>query len=193
MHARWLGATQRMFDRRGHGYHSIAWRVARRLYRGVAAEVAAGGLAEGAAVLDIGTGPGHLLAEIAALRPDLRLTGIDLSPTMIEVARQTVAGNGVRLDIGDAARMPYPDGSFDLIVSTISLHHWQEPERVAAEAFRVLRPGGRLWVYDVALIRFAPFTGGVEKSFGTAPARDVKPFGPLGLPLIARFAATRRS
>ncbi len=195
MHAGWLRASQRMFDRRGQGYHAVAWRLARRLYRGVAAEVAESGLPDGGSVLDIGTGPGRLLREIATLRPGLRLTGIDLSPSMIAVARELLSDaelqTFVHLDIGDAAKMPYPDASFDLIVSTISMHHWQEPEAVVAEAFRVLRLGGRLWIYDARLMRFTSFKGGVERSFGTPPVRTIRPFGPFGLRVIARFAAVK--
>jgi ubiquinone/menaquinone biosynthesis C-methylase UbiE len=186
---------QRVFDHSGHGYDAVARLLARRLYRGVAAEVAAGRPPAGASLLDIGTGPGRLLSELAALRPDLRLTGIDLSPSMIAVARERLATLGpdapIRLDVGDGGQMPYPDQSFDLVVSTVSMHHWQEPGRVVADAHRVLRPGGRFWVYDFALKRFQVFAASVEATFGTPPTRDVRWFGPLGLPLIVRLAAVR--
>jgi len=184
-----------MFDRRGDRYHGAARLLVRRLHRGVAAEVAESGLPAGGNVLDIGCGPGLFLREIAERRPDLRLTGIDLSPSMIEVARrvlaESVAKTSVRLDNGDAGAMPYADASFDLIVSTISMHHWQEPERVVAEAFRVLGPGGGLWVYDASFGRFEGFKAGVERAFGRRPERSLRRFGPLGLPLIAKFASER--
>jgi ubiquinone/menaquinone biosynthesis C-methylase UbiE len=188
--------TQRMFDRRGRRYNAIARRIARRLYRGVAAEVAASGLPTGAGVLDIGTGPGRLLWELAAIRPDLRLTGIDLSASMISVAQQQLSALSVevpvRLDVGDGAEMRYPDRSFDMILSTASMHHWQAPGRVVADAFRVLRPGGRFWVYDISLMRFTAFATAVETTFGTPPARTIHRLGPFGLPLIARLASTRQ-
>ena len=186
---------QHLFDHSGHGYDFIAGLLARRLYRGVAAEVAAQRPPAGASVLDVGTGPGRLLSELAAQRPDLRLTGIDLSPSMIEVARQRLAALGpqapIRLDVGDGGQMPYPDRSFDLVVSTVSMHHWQEPGRVVAEAYRVLRPGGRFWVYDFALKRFPVFEASVEATFGALPTRNGRWFGPFGLPLIVRLAAVR--
>jgi ubiquinone/menaquinone biosynthesis C-methylase UbiE len=186
---------QRFFDHSGHGYDAITRLLARRLYRGVAAEVAAERPPAGASVLDVGTGPGRLLSELAARRPDLRLTGIDLSPSMIEVARERLAALGsqapIRLDVGDGGQMPYPDQSFDLVVSTVSMHHWQEPGRVVADAYRVLRPRGRFWVYDFALKRFPVFEAGVEATFGAPPTRRVRWFGPLGLPLIVRLAAIR--
>jgi ubiquinone/menaquinone biosynthesis C-methylase UbiE len=184
-----------MFDRGGHGYDVIARLIVRRLYRGVAAEVAAERPQAGASLLDIGTGPGRLLRELSAVRPDLRLTGIDLSPSMIAVAREQLAAvaleTSVRLDVGDGAQMPYPDKSFDLVVSTVSMHHWQDPARVVTEAHRVLRPGGRLWVYDFVLMRFPAFTTSVQATFGTPPARTIRRLGPLGLPLIVRLAAAR--
>jgi ubiquinone/menaquinone biosynthesis C-methylase UbiE len=186
---------QRFFDHSGHGYDAITRLLARRLYRGVAAEVAAERPPAGASVLDVGTGPGRLLSELAARRPDLRLTGIDLSPSMIEVARERLAALGsqapIRLDVGDGGQMPYPDQSFDLVVSTVSMHHWQEPGRVVADAYRVLRPRGRFWVYDFALKRFPVFEASVEATFGAPPSRRVRWFGPLGLPLIVRLAAIR--
>jgi ubiquinone/menaquinone biosynthesis C-methylase UbiE len=163
-------AQHAIFDRQGRLYSVVGRRVAGRLYRGAAAEVASSGLPEGATVLDIGTGPAPVVRELTAVRPDLRLTG---------------------LDVGDAAEMPYPHGAFDLVISSLSMHHWEEPERVVADAYRVLRPGGSLWVFDMAVRRFERFTSGVRMAFGAGPAHDPRPYGPLGLPLIVRFSATR--
>lgn len=112
---------------------------------------------EDAAVLDVGTGPGVLLCEIARRRHDLRLTGVDVAPDMAAAARRNARPYGARVTVrtGSATDLPFPDDSFDLLVSSFSLHHWGEPERAAPELARVLRPGGRLYIYD---FRSAPFS-----------------------------------
>ncbi|HKD97163.1 MAG TPA: class I SAM-dependent methyltransferase, partial [Micromonosporaceae bacterium] len=56
--------------------------------------------------------------------------------------------------VGDVTDLPFADGSFDLVVSSLSLHHWDEPEAAVPELARVLRPGGRVCIYDFP---FAPF------------------------------------
>lgn len=169
---------------RGHPsrlYDFMAGRVLRRMYRRIAQDVAAAA-APGARVLDVGTGPGILLVELARLRPDLVLTGVDLSSDMVEKAQRHLARYGDRVSVrtADVVSLPFPDGSFDLVVSSLSMHHWDHPEAAAPELARVLRPGGRIQIYDM---RFAPFaaldgirTGQAERSvFRT------------GIPLFPRF------
>ena len=136
-------------------YDVLSRRVLRRLYRRLAADVAA--LApEGAAVLDVGAGSGVLLVELAARRPDMSLTGVDLSADMVAAATRNLApyGERARARVGDVAALPFADRSFDLIVSSWSLHHWDHPEAAAPELARILRPGGRVYIYDFPV---APF------------------------------------
>src|SRR5206468_228383 len=97
-----------------------------------------------------GTGPGVLLVELAVRRPDLRLTGVDLSADMIAAATRNLEPFGERAGarVGDVAGLPFPDRSYDLIVSSLSLHHWDHPEAAVPELARVLRPGGRIHIYD---------------------------------------------
>jgi ubiquinone/menaquinone biosynthesis C-methylase UbiE len=123
---------------------------------------------DGGAVLDVGTGPGVLLVELAARRPDLRLTGIDLSADMIAAATRNLHPFAERASarVGDVTSLPFPDRSFDLIVSSLSLHHWDHPEAAVPELARVLRPGGRVHIYDFP---FAPF----DKLADTAQTRAV--------------------
>ena len=118
-----------------------------------AAAVAAAVAPEGARVLEVGCGPGHLSIRLAR-RHDLHTTGLDLDPAMIERARANAdrAGEGFgRLPsflVGDVASLPFPDGSFDLVVSTMSMHHWADPAAGLTEMARVLRPGARALVWD---------------------------------------------
>jgi ubiquinone/menaquinone biosynthesis C-methylase UbiE len=131
-------------------YERFGTRMGRRLRARIAADVAALGLPDGAHVLDVGTGPGRLPVEIARRSPQVWVTGLDVSPRMIEAAKAAIEpGQQVIAEVGDVARLPYRDGSVDLVVSTLSQHHW--PDRTAAigELARVLAPGGRVWIYDL--------------------------------------------
>ncbi len=118
-------------------------------HRHVASEITSS-LARGR-VLDMGTGPGHLLVEVAQRNPDLELMGIDLSRRMLNIARKVTRTHrrSIRLIQGDVRNLPFADGTFDLVVSTLSLHHWHEPARGISEGLRVTSPGGQFWVYDL--------------------------------------------
>ena len=122
------------------------------LFRAIAADVAAAAPA-GATVLEVGCGPGHLSTRLARDH-DLAVTGLDLDPAMIERARAVAGrlGPGVpapEFVVGDVASLPFVDGSFDLVVSTLSLHHWADATAGLGEIARVLRPGGRALVWDI--------------------------------------------
>ena len=129
--------------------------LTRRLYRRVIEDLAPLGLVEGK-VLDVGTGPGTLVRDIARRFPQLQVYGIDLSEEMIRLSREHASSEQleerVHFDVGDVAHLPYPDQSFDMVVSTISQHHWHELEQPLRDLYRVLRPGGRLWIYDFRFI-----------------------------------------
>jgi len=131
-------------------YERFATRLQRRLRTRVAADVAALQLPAGAHVLDVGTGPGRLPVEIARRSPQVRVTGLDVSPRMIEAAKAAIEpGQQVIAEVGDVAKLPYRDGSVDLVVSTLSQHHWPDRAAALAELARVLAPGGRIWIYDL--------------------------------------------
>ncbi|MEU4423829.1 class I SAM-dependent methyltransferase [Actinoplanes sp. NPDC024001] len=114
-------------------------------------------------VLDIGAGPGGLLGRLAARRPDLSLTGLDLSPDMVALAQRSATAPAIRFEVADVAALPRPDHSADVIVSTLSAHEWPEPDRAAAELTRVLRPGGRLLIYDFRFARLRELTGALAE------------------------------
>jgi ubiquinone/menaquinone biosynthesis C-methylase UbiE len=131
-------------------YDRFATRFERTLRARIAADVAALGLPSGAHVLDVGTGPGRLPVEIARRSPQVRVSGLDVSPRMIEAAKAAIEpGQQVVAEVGDVAKLPYRDGSVDLIVSTLSQHHWPDRAAAIAELARVLAPGGRIWIYDL--------------------------------------------
>jgi ubiquinone/menaquinone biosynthesis C-methylase UbiE len=104
-------------------------------------------------LLDIGTGPGWLLLKVHQQAPRMRLVGMDVSPSMVARARENVraAGlsDGIEIIEGNASRIPYEAGTFDVVVSTASIHHWKEPVIALNEVYRVLKPGAHALLYDV--------------------------------------------
>jgi ubiquinone/menaquinone biosynthesis C-methylase UbiE len=157
--------TRAFQGRASRVYDVMARRLLRPAYRRFAEDIAAVA-PDGGAVLDVGTGPGVLLVEIARLRPDLRLTGVDLSPDMVAAAERNLRAFGQasarRGDVGD---LPFPDDTFHLIVSSFSLHHWDDLRAAGPELARVLRPGGRVYLYD---FRSAPFQDLIAAAAGTS-------------------------
>jgi ubiquinone/menaquinone biosynthesis C-methylase UbiE len=101
------------------------------------------------AVLDIACGTGTLLEEIAKRRSgaDARIAGVDLSPGMLAQARRKLNSRAIVV-AGDATRLPFRTGAFEVALSVSALHHWRDPAAVLREARRVLGPGGRLVVTD---------------------------------------------
>jgi SAM-dependent methyltransferase len=101
-------------------------------------------IAPGSRMLDVACGTGHLA--IAAARSGVNVVGIDLATNLLEQARARAAKEGlaIHFDEGDAEQLPYPDASFDTIVSMLGAMYAPHPDRVAAELIRVCRSGGRI-------------------------------------------------
>jgi ubiquinone/menaquinone biosynthesis C-methylase UbiE len=103
-------------------------------------------------VLDVACGPGLVAC---AFSPHVRrVTGIDVTPAMIDRAKALQADRGLaNLDwhIGDVTRLPFPDGRFDIVLTRYSLHHLIDPQWIVAEMVRVARPGGRVLLADLVL------------------------------------------
>ena len=134
-------------------YDIVSRLVFRPMFRRIAADVAATAPTD-ARVLEVGCGPGLLSTELAAVH-DLEVTGLDLDPAMIELAAANAARSAVggarqaAFVVGDVAALPFEDGSFDLVVSTFSMHHWSDRAGAMAEIARVLAPGGRALIWDL--------------------------------------------
>jgi arsenite methyltransferase len=109
-------------------------------------------LREGEKVLDIGSGAGLLAHEMAAEVGGLgSVDGVDPSESMLALARRRRPADGaaeIRFVAGDACTLPFADGSFDAAVATQVYEYVQDMRAAVGEAFRVLRPGGRLLVLD---------------------------------------------
>ena len=101
-------------------------------------------------VLDVACGGGIV---VCAFAPHVRhATGIDMTPAMLDRARQLATEktiNNVTWDRGDVAALPYADGAFDVVVTRFSMHHFLDPLSVLREMVRVCAPGGRVVVMDM--------------------------------------------
>jgi len=137
-----------------HLYDQIAHSAVETYYKEVAEHVivhASRGL-----VLDVGTGPGYLPIEIAKRAPRIKVVGIDSSKALVGIARL----NGEKEGVSDQVRfvkchgnrLPFEDDSYDLVISTGSLHAWKHPVLVINECFRVLKTGCEAWLLDPAHI-----------------------------------------
>ena len=136
-------------------YNVIMPRLINPLYKYVALDVA-GTLTHGN-VLDVGAGTGDLAIQIVHQQPSLKVTGIDISPDMVEIARTKAAraglGQRITFETQDISRLPYTDETYDAVVTTISTHHWEDLTNGITECSRVLKKGGVLWIYEFSLVR----------------------------------------
>jgi ubiquinone/menaquinone biosynthesis C-methylase UbiE len=162
-----MGSRWRQYVRRFHP-EGIPWpgsvfynalsstKIFFRHYELVANEVAHYG--EAAHLLDIGTGPGHLLLAIRKTLPDAELVGVDISSAMVAQAKRNIEryGQGLHIEVrvADANSLPFPDETFDRVISTGSLHHWKDPLQALSETHRVLKVNGYALLYD--LVRDMP-------------------------------------
>lgn len=107
-------------------------------------------LQPGERVVDLGVGPGYLAASIAELVDSGgRVSGIDISQSMVEMTRRRCGRFAhVDVEVGNVARLPYPDGTFDVGVSTQVLEYVPDVDGALRELRRVLRSGGRAAIVD---------------------------------------------
>jgi ubiquinone/menaquinone biosynthesis C-methylase UbiE len=165
-------------------------------------------LASARHVLDVGCGPGQFTIFAAEQLPGAEVTGVDLAPTMIELARGHAAASPaaarLRFEVADVARLPFPDATFDAVMSTGSIKHWPDPQAGLREIHRVLRPGGRAFIGEMN--RLAPreavsaqrmrlrhwffrfiYPHVFEKALSPEEARAVFAASPFGRPVAERM------
>lgn len=106
----------------------------------------------GQRILDLGCGTGTLAIMVRRAQPISDVVGLDADPRMLRVASAKAASESpsIRFDLGMAFDLPYPDASFDRVLSSLMIHHLKTPdkERAAREVYRILKPGGQLHVVD---------------------------------------------
>lgn len=139
----------------------VAATTRERTFKGALIEQAE--IGPGHRVLDLGCGTGTLAVDIALRSPHGVVTGVDGDAAILQRASRKAAKHGARIhfDHALAGALPYTDGTFHRIVSSLFFHHlaWADKERAAREAFRVLAPGGELHVADWGRPRNAMMRG----------------------------------
>jgi SAM-dependent methyltransferase len=160
-------------------YDAMASAVMRPLYDSVAREIVAA-RPEGR-LLDVGCGPGWLERSLSQAAPNVQIVGVDVDPGMIDHAEAHAVEWGVedrvRFQVGDVGDLPFGEGEFDTVVSTMSMHHWPDPAAGLAEIHRVLRPGGEARIYDLPdwfrhNVHGAPAQGGMAQMASASPFRS---------------------
>jgi len=100
-------------------------------------------------ILDVGTGPGRLLVEISKRVPQLKLFGLDISKSMIDLAKQNLTiVSDADLRVGNISLTDFQNDFFNCIVSTGSFYNWDNPVQGLNEIFRILKPGRSAFVFD---------------------------------------------
>jgi len=98
-------------------------------------------------LLDAGCGTAPMITLLKEKYPDKKYTGIDLSPKMIEKAKEKNMEN-VEFVVGDCENLPFEENSFDIIINSQSFHHYPNPQDFFNSVYKVLKPGGKLILRD---------------------------------------------
>jgi SAM-dependent methyltransferase len=142
--------------------------------------------AAGQRLLDVGCGVGAVLGVIASAFPGLELCGIDRAEAQIAAAREHLASLGVACDlrVGDASRLPWPDGAFDHVYMMWFLEHVEDPRPFLAEARRVLAPGGTITINETDYSMLHVWPPSVDVEYLAAGQRAL--FQGAGNPMVGR-------
>lgn len=104
-------------------------------------------------VLDLGTGTARIPVILASLRPGWEIVAVDLAASMLAIAERNIQAAGkssqITLQLADAKNLPYPDNSFDIIISNSLVHHIPNPLDLFREINRLIKPGGAILIRDL--------------------------------------------
>lgn len=126
-------------------------------------------LTDGDSALDVGTGTGDLAIAAAQMYPGVRIVGVDFTPEMLERGREKLErlnlGERVRLQVGDGARLDFPDDTFDACCSAFVARNLADLPGGLAEMRRVVKPGGRIVCLEISHPRNKLFSGAFHLYF----------------------------
>ncbi|WP_243358263.1 bifunctional demethylmenaquinone methyltransferase/2-methoxy-6-polyprenyl-1,4-benzoquinol methylase UbiE [Fundidesulfovibrio terrae] len=148
--------VRRMFDTIAEGYDmqnsmlslriDVLWR--KKLARLIPAD-------RPVTVVDVAAGTAEVAMEIARQRPRASIVGVDFTPAMLKVGllklKKRGLGHRIRMAAGDARRLPLPDACADVATISFGIRNVQERDQALSEFFRILKPGGRLYVMEFSL------------------------------------------
>lgn len=156
-------------------------------FKTLARRVAAA-IPRGSAVLEVAPGPGYFAIELAKLG-GYWVTGLDISRSFVKIARAnaTEAGVGVDFRLGDAAKMPFPDRSFDFLLCRAAFKNFSRPADALQEMYRVLKPGGRALIIDLRA------DASIESIDDAVDAMHVNPVNAFLTRLTFRFVLLKRA
>ena len=138
----------------------------------------------GGRLLDVGTGTGDIAFEALRLDPDVRVTGVDFTAEMMEIARRRGGAEKVGWALADALHLPFPDATFHAAVSGFLMRNVADVKSALAEQMRVVKPGGRVVCLDTS-----PVPAGILRPFILFYLKTVIPI--LGRVLTGRGGAYR--
>ncbi len=135
---RWAGT----YDR--HWMQRIIFKPIQRAVLQLAAQQ----VSRPSAILDVGCGTGKLLKSAEARFPGAKLVGVDAAIEMVKYAQTSNPTGTIQFQRATAEELPFSNASFDLVLSTMTFHHWSDQTKGIAEVARVLTPGGRWLLAD---------------------------------------------
>jgi ubiquinone/menaquinone biosynthesis C-methylase UbiE len=167
------------FNRWSHTYdHSWIQPYADRVH-GEMLDVVAKEIAAPNTVLDVGCGTGRLLSKARALYPSAQLIGVDPAEGMVEIARGQLPSATIYLAAAES--LPLADSSVDVVLSSISFHHWSDQLAALREISRVLRSGGCFCLADISMPEWLAKL--FRRSKVKSPAAVSQFFNGAGLPV----------
>lgn len=148
------------------------------------------GVKAGDRVLDVGSGNGALTLLLARHLPGAHFTGVDITASLVNEGRELALQRGlknVEFVTGDALNLPFPDGTFDVVVCQTLLIHLGKPATAISEMYRVLKPGGRLMAAEYHVL--TP-TIPIEKNRLQPSAAEAGSLGRLGQIIFNGYRAS---
>ena len=102
-------------------------------------------------ILDAACGPARILLKMRRKLAEAELTGIDIDPKILSIARKITKNNDIELIHSSITQLPFKTDSFDVVISSLAFHHLANEDRVRAyeEIFRIIKPGGEFLLYDI--------------------------------------------